>query len=757
MRDDFPAKTIDTLAKRVQYRCSNPNCPLGSTIGPHTDPYKTVNIGVAAHITAASKRGPRYDRNLTPEERSSIENGIWLCQTCSRLIDRNVPKYGVELLRQWKRDAEHAASATLEGRAERPGPIVEPANPNRSAMIKKVRTIWISGFLEQSLFQQTRVILGLNERPDAVARPMDLLVRRPDERERPLPPGTQVMDVFDRMDRSLLILGAPGSGKSTLLLELARDLLDLAQRDPAHPIPVVFPLSTWAERRKPLVEWLQDELSLRYDVPRQIAGDWVKSDEVLPLLDGLDEVKLEHRAACVDAVNAFRQSHGLLPLVITSRMADYEALAAPLRFHGAIVVRSLTREQVNTYLADLGSHGETVRAAIREDSALSELLDTPLVLNVVSVAYAGQTEAPPPVSGTVAERRAYLFGSYVDQMLRRRAAERRYSPDQTVHWLSWLANQMAEHGHTVFQLEQLQLHWLPRCQRKKIPARNLLIVGLGFGLILGLVPILTGHLAVGLPLAGFIGFAVANVFLRPIEHGPHGDNDIYCAESISWSWSEFRPAATKTLAIGLVAGMVIGPLLEYLIPSVEGPFNKLLRGLAFGLFGALLMAPTFGAASALTYGEIVTRAVPNEGIRRSARTAVFLTVFSGLTIALAVGVFCELIMAFGSQRVVLRAFDQFIVLFVALCFGLAFGLNFGAEAGGSACFNHFLLRLWLIRNGSIPWTYVSFLDFAAERVLLRKVGGGYVFLHRMLMDYFAARYVESASQASTTARPWSVE
>ena len=31
--------------------------------------------------------------------------------------------------------------------------------------------------------------------------------------------------------------------------------------DATHPIPVVFPLSTWAETRRPLAEWLVDELS----------------------------------------------------------------------------------------------------------------------------------------------------------------------------------------------------------------------------------------------------------------------------------------------------------------------------------------------------------------------------------------------------------------------------------------------------------------------------------------------------------------
>jgi hypothetical protein len=119
-----------------------------------------------------------------------------------------------------------ASKLALTGRTRR---VVEQVNRNRSAMIEKVRTIWITGFLQQSLFQEIRILLGLSERPDAVARPLDLLVKRPDQGERPLPSGTQVVNVFASMDQSLLILGAPGSGKTTLLLELARDLLDRAE------------------------------------------------------------------------------------------------------------------------------------------------------------------------------------------------------------------------------------------------------------------------------------------------------------------------------------------------------------------------------------------------------------------------------------------------------------------------------------------------------------------------------------------------
>ena len=59
----------------------------------------------------------------------------------------------------------------------------------------------------------------------------------------------------------------------------------------------------------------------------------------------------------------------------------------------------------------------------------------------------------------------------------------------------------------------------------------------------------------------------------------------------------------------------------------------------------------------------------------------------------------------------------------------------------------------LVRSGSIPWNYVKFLDYAAERILLRKVGGGYIFIHGMLLEYFAARYGESAVEATPNAEP----
>jgi hypothetical protein len=50
---------------------------------------------------------------------------------------------------------------------------------------------------------------------------------------------------------------------------------------------------------------------------------------------------------------------------------------------------------------------------------------------------------------------------------------------------------------------------------------------------------------------------------------------------------------------------------------------------------------------------------------------------------------------------------------------------------------HWVLRLLCALSGAAPWRYARFLDYAAERILLRRVGGSYIFVHRMLLEYFA--------------------
>ncbi len=110
-RDDFTQLTKRALAERAGFRCSYPGCS-SVTIGPSDEREKsTSNTGEAAHIAAASAgRGARrYDPNMTPNQRSSIDNGIWCCNTHAKLIDTDEATYSVQMLQQWKVLAERRA------------------------------------------------------------------------------------------------------------------------------------------------------------------------------------------------------------------------------------------------------------------------------------------------------------------------------------------------------------------------------------------------------------------------------------------------------------------------------------------------------------------------------------------------------------------------------------------------------------------------------------------------------------------------
>src|SRR5262249_18952152 len=289
-----------------------------------------------------------------------------------------------------------------------------------------------------SLYKEVMITLGLAERPTAVARPLDVLVQRPDGTGRPLPPETKNGEGFDELHGSLPILRAPRSRKKTLPLEPTPNPFGQAEQDSDVPIPVVFPLSTWGEQRLSLAEWFIDELTRRYDVAHKVAQEWIEHDRVLPLLDGLDEVKEEYRAACVEAINDFRKEHGfLLPLALCCRVAVYDALRTRLRLQGAVLVQPLTRQQVEAYLDELGEAGVGLRNALRDDPTLWELAEAPLLLNVMTLAYSKEVAVVPFAGNAPEARREYLFTAYVNRMFQRRSSATRYTKEQSLRWLSW--------------------------------------------------------------------------------------------------------------------------------------------------------------------------------------------------------------------------------------------------------------------------------------------------------------------------------
>jgi hypothetical protein len=822
-----------------------------------------------------------------------------------------------------------------------------PTDSNRDDMLAEVRRVWIDGYLKHSLDNLVRIELGLEETPDAVSRPWDLIVQPPNQTPRPLPPGQAMGTVFDELGQALLILGAPGAGKTTLLLELARDLLDRAVQVTAHPIPVVFHLSSWAVLQRPLADWLVDELvSERYGVSRKLAQAWTDAEQVLPLLDGLDEVAPEHRVACVEAINAFRRQHARVPLAVCSRMADYEGLPERVALSGAVVIQPLSRTQVSSYLRQAGKALAGVRMVLRDDETLWELLETPLMLSIVALAYQGRSAAEVRAAGSLEQRRTHLFKNYTQRMFERRCKVTGYTPEQTLHWLTWLARSLMHQGLSIFYVEWMQPD--SRVQRwimATIPfVFAVLAVGLPYGLLglpkLGLADLLhdllpelnyrsavglagmllsglVAGLAVGLgPRLAFglgprLAFGLAVGLLAGPAFGlPYGlllglDQDLAFGETLEeafglvynlavllalmlksmwismqasmlifgsvglvvglisgllfalgirldrikpieqrrWSWRKardgFRDGLAAWLVFTLIARVIVGLLLG--VPSAfERPVGKLVYWLVimllFGLVGLgirqrrwswrkardsfrdglvvvllmqvfalvvmLIYQPGFyldespnagselkwpvtelasklviglgivtnrligqlliqlidlivtlliagligGLIRGLTTHQIVTRTMPNEGIRRSLQNA-WISFLTGLLFG---SLFMLIIERIGMLDSVLGPDtasaedndDLFWTLFdrvaLVLSIGLLFGELFALWNGGFAYLKHYVLRFLLWRNNYAPWSYIRFLDHAVERVFLRKVGGGYIFTHRLLMEHFAA-------------------
>jgi hypothetical protein len=162
---------------------------------------------------------------------------------------------------------------------------------------------------------------------------------------------------------------------------------------------------------------------------------------------------------------------------------------------------------------------------------------------------------------------------------------------------------------------------------------------------------------------------------------------------------------------------------------IKHKVNVLGLGLIYGLFAAIMIGLIYGLTGDMQSFKITTKIIkPNEGIWISAMNAVKIGIIDGLIVGL----------AFLLIDVLLQQFSLIEALKYALGYGLIAGLLFGLGcSSGRACIQHLTLRLILHRNNYIPWNYARFLDYATERIFLQKVGGGYIFVHRMLLEHFA--------------------
>jgi len=271
-----------------------------------------------------------------------------------------------------------------------------------------------------------------------------------------------------------------------------------------------------------------------------------------------------------------------------------------------------------------------------------------------------------------------------------------------------LASMLRRYSQSVFYLESLDVQWLPTRVERWLSETGIVVAtliisglsGLAVGLVSGLIFELNAtskRLHAG--LSGGLMFSLAGWLSVGLSVGLIG-------------------GLLGGLVVGLVAGLTGGLVVQ--MPSVRFRVT-LVDALIGSLQIGLIAGPIFALITLLSSEAMETRIRPNQGTRRSLKMAIA---------ALSVGAL------FGGLVGILMCGPTGLLCW--LIFGLMFGLIFGLFGGGLFCLKHLVLRLVLATTRSAPVSYVRFLDHAVERLFLRKVGGGYIFSHRMLLEYFAS-------------------
>ncbi|MCB8972026.1 MAG: hypothetical protein H6654_00585 [Ardenticatenaceae bacterium] len=398
-----------------------------------------------------------------------------------------------------------------------------------------------------------------------------------------------------------------------------------------------------------------------------------------------------------------------MPTVVTCRIKDYEALATRLNLAQAIVLQALSLEQIDQYLGSMGPRLAGLRAALQTDRTLRELAESPLMLSMMTLAY---YRMPEQVACRWATARwgarccltctwsAWCAIAVAKNCTNRRkrwagwAGWRKRCPNSTRPSSFWrVAAELAAPraaaaicgGLTQPTGGAVYAHWRTggaagagHCRLARIAG------GLGVGL-------LTGGL-----LAGFRLLLVwARVDWFRIE----------TVETLNWRWLRGLLGG----GLGAVGGVVLGSLLWLAGRSWD-------LSPAWILLLALLGFVSQFVAHAAEQDETKMRTTPGQGFVRSAQNGRLIGTITGVgtAVSLTLGWLISNALNWG------LSWQPFLLFAVGAT--LYLGLSAGLAYGGLAAWQQRQLSQVLATSQLIPEDFLSFLDYAAERNLLRRVG-----------------------------------
>ncbi|WP_433613043.1 NACHT domain-containing protein [Dactylosporangium sp. CA-139114] len=597
--------------------------------------------------------------------------------------------------------------------------------------------------------------------------------------------------------QQLVILGGPGSGKTALSVYLQREIL--RSRAESEAVPLLVTLSDWDPTHEALTDWfarkaLRDHPALgnyhRYG--RRAVQRLVEDRIIMPILDGLDEMPADRRAAALRALLRFAGSDH--PFVLTCRTEQY---ADALHEIGSVLPRAAVIEMAPVEVGDAITYlnhrslprsrrWEPVEADIRSnpDGPVALALSTPLMIWLAAEVYRGNTDP-----AVLVDRRrfatadgiqqhlldGFLPSAYPDGPTSNEQPGPRYATADVRKWLCFLALHLDRKGSRDIVWWQLSAE-LPTSIRIAVGLFLCVVVGGGLsGFVLGRhnPPLFVAMLTVAMTVPITWALTHAGSQVQPVQLGARATN----------SAKVILKRSVIGVVVGLIGGIVTGPalgpkaaslvtglgVLLSILSATFGPPDlarttaprNLLRGDAIG-FAAL-------AALGLTTGALGWLITELSGSAISARLgAVCIGILTGIFFGIyllrspqeirdstvltsrasAVGAIIGAI-AFGALGYLIGGLsDQPMIndSWTALGGSAAFGLFFGLLGGlaGTASSWYWIYVRWCWLRGRLPRHLMAFLEDAHRRGVLRQTGAIYQFRHATLQN----RLVTIASEIS---------
>ena len=557
----------------------------------------------------------------------------------------------------------------------------------------------------------------------------------------------QLFELYYQKLNRLLILGEPGSGKTMLLLRLGEYLMDKAEKDEQHPIPIIFNLANWHGDSEDFYAWLVKQLrhaAGEAGISGEYAEELMKNYQVLPLLDGLDEVREPLRKDCLDAVEEYldqltsrHTAADLYPqLVLCSRITEFEALETGAPVLDTIKIQPLTKNAVRETLQALASEYNRPAGQLLLHFDQFPLLEEALRTAFYVHTALSLTESNREVwqafdleTATPSQIREQIIETYLQQQLDLLDSKTQNKRDELAYYLSWLAQNLHTNKQSVsFELIDLQLSWWENTRK------NRWIYGLVSGLVVGLVLGLVGELVfgrVGRRVVGLVLGLVGGLALGLLE----AKKNIKYDEITQFNFAQLNLAAFfRIIKNGLIYGAVGALFLGLIGRLVIGLVIGLVSGLVVGLVREITTYNTFPKISR-PWQKITS------GIKKH-------LLINGSAIMISILIISVLIeFEVIEELIVLQDLSLVSVLFGGAL--LALTTAFLSDSS----FRFFIIYLLLWRKGFIPTNLVKFLNEVAKTTgLMERDGGQWRFRHQLIHDAFTQHWVAEHTTSPQVSR-----